>query len=58
MPSVTLFRILALALGAALSACDVSGPTVNLAPDCPRDDSSFNRELGMHMAPDACPPRQ
>ena len=56
-PSMTPFRALALALCAVLAACDVAGPTVNLAPDCPRDDSSFNRDLGMQPAPNACPPR-
>jgi hypothetical protein len=52
-----LFRLTAVALVAALTACDVSGPTVNLAPACPYDDSSFNKDLGMHAQPHACPPR-
>jgi hypothetical protein len=49
-----LFRITALALIAALAACDVSGPTVNLAPQCPYDGSSFNADLGMHPQKGAC----
>ncbi len=55
-PRYTAARLLgaAAALTAALAACDVSGPAVNLAPACPYDDSSFNRDLGMQPQPDAC----
>jgi hypothetical protein len=50
-----LFGVAAVALVAALAGCDVSGPTVNLAPAaCPYDDSSFNRDMGMQPQPGAC----
>lgn len=52
-------RIIAAALVAALSACDVSGPTVNLAPTCPYDDSSMNRnDTRMQLPKGACPSPQ
>jgi hypothetical protein len=50
------FKIAAVALVAATSACAAS---VNIAPDCPYDDNSFNdTRRGMQSQKGACPPPQ